>query len=74
MNEQKTELNEDGKVLGMLSIFIGWAIPIVGVILGVIGYNKSKEDKYKNYNKIGIVISIISWIITIFVNLYRLAN
>jgi uncharacterized membrane protein len=54
------------KVLGILSLCLGWLIPIVGAILAIIGLSikkqKGKEDRDKNLNTIGLIVSIIAWL------------
>jgi len=46
--------------LGILSIILGVLIPAVGVGVGIIGLTLKKQRNDINY--IGIVVSIISWI------------
>ncbi len=55
------------KVLGILSICIGWFIPIAGVILSIIGLSIKKEKRKENrdniLNIIGLIESILFWIV-----------
>lgn len=58
--------------MGLLSIFTGWYIPILGLILGVLGFIRTKTLQNEEGNKsitvgevlsvIGVVVSIIAWI------------
>lgn len=57
--------NKTAKVLGISSIFVGIFIPILGLILAIIGLNKAKNVDEKVFNKVGIAISIISWILNV---------
>ncbi len=54
------------KVLGILSLCLGWLIPLIGTILAIIGLSirkeKGKEERDANLNIIGLVISIVAWI------------
>jgi len=54
-------------VLGILSICLGLLSPIIGLILGIIGLSIPKSVEKRNrdigLNVIGLVISVINWII-----------
>ncbi len=56
------------KTLGILSIIGGLISPIVGLICGIVGVSVKKEeghyDRDVTLNVIGIVVSILSWIVT----------
>ena len=61
-------------VLGILSIVLGLLSPIVGLILGIIGlvlaisYQKESQLDYKTekiLNIIGIVVSVLNWILAV---------
>ena len=61
-------------VLAILSIVLGLLFPIVGLILGIIGlvlaisYQKESQLDYKIekiLNILGIVISVVNWIVAI---------
>ena len=61
-------------VLGILSIVLGLLSPVVGLILGIVGlvlansHEKQSELVYKTekiLNIVGIVISVLSWIVDI---------
>ncbi|MCY7102178.1 DUF4190 domain-containing protein [Streptococcus oralis] len=72
MNSQQKK--KHSLVLGILSIVLGLLSPIVGLILGIIGlvlaisYQKESQIAYKTekiLNIIGIVISVLNWILAI---------
>ena len=60
--------------VGILSIILGLLFPIVGLILGIIGlvlafsYQKESGLDYKTekiLNIVGLIVSILNWILTI---------
>lgn len=60
--------------VGILSIILGLLFPIVGLILGIIGlvlaisYQKESGLDYKTekiLNIVGLVVSVLNWILTI---------
>jgi uncharacterized membrane protein len=55
------------KVLGILSLCLGWLSPIVGLILGIIGLSihkeKGKESRDKTLNIVGICLAVVSFIV-----------
>lgn len=56
-----------GKVLGILSIVLGFFIsPIVGIVLGIIAIVKGNNGNYAPARTMGIIGIIISVIVTIF--------
>ena len=63
-------------VLGILSIVFAFFTPLAGLILGIIGFVQSKNQKTslgrraKKFNTIGIILSVIILIITIIVLVY----
>jgi len=67
---KKSELNQNGgimeqkkgKTLGILSVSLGWLIPLVGLILGIIGLVKSNNKPATTLNIIGIIESVLFWI------------
>ena len=63
-------------VLGILSIIFGFFIPLVGLILGIIGLvlaNSHQKESKLDYKTekilgiVGIVISVIVWILNVMV-------
>ena len=66
VNEVVSERNTS-KTLGILSIILGVLVPIVGFVLGVIGISIKKSDKHYSrdviLNVIGIIVSLLSWLI-----------
>ena len=78
MNSQQKK--KPSLILGILSIVLGLLSPIVGLILGIIGlvlaisYQKESQIAYKTekiLNIIGIVVSVLNWILAI-ANFYPL--
>ena len=72
MNSQ--EKKKPSLILGILSIVLGLLSPIVSLILGIIGlvlafsYQKESGLDYKtekNLNIVGLVVSVLNWILTI---------
>jgi len=72
MNTQ--EKKKPSLVLGILSIVLGLLSPIVGLVLGIIGlvlansHQKESELDYKTekiLNIVGIVISVLNWIVAV---------
>ena len=72
MNTQQKK--KHSLVLGILSIVLGLLSPIVGLILGIVGlvlaisYQKESQLAYKTekiLNIIGIVVSVLNWIVTV---------
>jgi len=57
------------KNLGILSIIFSIFSPIVSLILGIIGLSIKKEEGHYNrditLNTIGVIMSIVSWLITL---------
>ncbi len=62
--------------LGIISIVLAFFQPLAGVILGIIGFSKSKKEKSelskraKKLNIIGIVLGLIIFIATLAVTAY----
>jgi len=60
-----------GYVLGIVSIVLAFVNPIGGIVSGIIGItltNKNSEDlakKGKKFNKVGIILSIIFFILMV---------
>ena len=72
MNSQQKK--KPSLILGILSIVLGLLSPIVGLVLGIIGlnlansYQKESQLDYKTekiLNIIGLVVSVLNWILTI---------
>jgi|TARA_Y100000310_G_C20556826_1_gene750994 uncharacterized membrane protein len=63
-------------VLGIISIVLAFFTPLAGLILGIIGLRLSKKQKSelskkaKKYNTIGIILSLIFFIITLIIAAY----
>ena len=72
MNSQQKK--KHSLVLGILSIVLGLLSPIVGLVLGIVGlvlaisYQKESQLDYKTekiLNIVGLVVSVLNWIVTI---------
>ena len=70
------EKKKSSLVLGILSIVLGLLIPLVGLILGIIGLvlaNSHQKESKLDYKTekilgiVGIVISVIVWILNVMV-------
>ena len=70
------EKKKSSLVLGILSIIFGGFIPLVGLILGIIGLvlaNSHQKESKLDYKTekilgiVGIVISVIVWILNVMV-------
>ena len=67
-------------VLGIISIVLAFFTPLAGLILGIIGLRLSKKQKSelskkaKKYNTIGIILSLIFFIITLIIAAYFTAQ
>ncbi|EIF35946.1 hypothetical protein [Streptococcus sp. SK643] len=68
------EKKKHSLVLGILSIVLGLLSPIVGMVLGIVGlvlaisYQKESKLDYKIekiLNILGIVISVVNWVVAI---------
>ena len=62
---------------GILSIIFAFFTPVAGLIIGIIGFRKSKKAKLKDAKKlniIGIVISVILLVVSIALIIYSGAN
>jgi uncharacterized membrane protein len=59
------------KVLGIISLCIGWLSPLAGAILAIIGLSIKKERKKENrdfwLNYAGLFSSLALWIIEYFI-------
>jgi len=53
------------KVLGILSLCLGWFIPLVGTILSIVGLSikkeKGKEQRDNTLNLTGLIVSLVFW-------------
>ena len=54
---------EETSSLATLSIVFAFLMPIVGLILGICGCVKYKDENYKTTSTYGIILSIIMWIV-----------
>tara|TARA_Y100000034_G_scaffold34251_1_gene41980 strand:+ start:6523 stop:6789 length:267 start_codon:yes stop_codon:yes gene_type:complete len=67
-------------VLGIVSIVLAFFTPLAGLILGIIGLRLSKKQKSelskkaKKYNTVGIILSLVFFIITISIAAYFTAQ
>ena len=76
----KQDFDAVSYVLGILSIVFGFMSPLAGFIFGVIGFRmagKQKSEmakKARGLNKIGIIISIVVFAMTVAVSWYVYKN
>ena len=68
------EKKKHSLVLGILSIVLGLLFPIVGIVLGIVGlvlaisYQKESQLDYKTekiLNIVGLVVSVLNWIVAV---------
>lgn len=75
-----TEKEVVSYILGILSIVFAFFTPVAGLVLGIIGYSQSKKHKAglgkraKKFNIIGIILSVITLIISIAFVVYSVIN
>lgn len=55
--------DEETSSLATLSIVFAFLMPIVGLILGICGCVKYRDENYKTTSSYGIVLSIVMWIV-----------
>ena len=71
----KKDFEHIAYILGIVSIVLAFFQPLAGFVFGIIGFNHAKKGKgplakkAEKYNKIGIVLSIILFVISIVVAL-----
>lgn len=76
MVKKDGDFSEISYVLGIVSIVLAFFQPLAGFIFGVIGFVHSKKQKTelskkaKKLNTIGIVLSIIFFIVTVILTAY----
>jgi Trk-type K+ transport system membrane component len=58
---------QTSRTLGILSIILGIFFPIVGLVLGIVGLSIKKTNYSRDVklNTIGIIVSVLSWLIAI---------
>ncbi|MEM3091481.1 MAG: hypothetical protein QXX55_00450 [Candidatus Pacearchaeota archaeon] len=64
----KIDVNSIAYMLGVLSIVFAFFQPFAALVLGIIGLiqsNKTKYEKAKKFNTIGIILAIVFIIISI---------
>lgn len=76
----KKEIKKDnsliGYIFGIISIVLAFVLPIGGLIFGIIGLVQSKKEKNdlakkaKNYNIIGIILSVVFMVASAIINYY----
>jgi len=49
-----------GNVCGIVSLCLGWLIPLVGLILGIIALGRGEDNKAIGI--VGIILSILFWL------------
>ena len=74
--EKKEEFSIISYTLGIVSIVLAFFVPLGGFVFGVIGFIQSKKQKTslskksKKLNMIGMILSLVLFIISIVVNIY----
>jgi len=69
--ENKIEfLFEMQKIFGILSIVFAFFMPLVGLIFGIFGLTQIKKGNARKLNILGIIISILGLILTMFLVYY----
>ncbi|GIU68618.1 MAG: hypothetical protein KatS3mg001_468 [Candidatus Pacearchaeota archaeon] len=64
-------------ILGILSIVFAFISPLAGIIIAIIGIvqsNKGDAKKVRNLNIIGLVLSIIIFVLSLFLVFSNLTN
>ena len=54
-------LKQKGNHCGIVGMCVGWAVPIAGVVLGIIAL--ARGEKTKSYGIISIVESLVFWVL-----------
>ena len=62
------KLNKDPSVtLGIVSLAVGWALPLAGIICSTVGLAMRKQEKTYNkaiaLNTTGLIISLFAWLV-----------
>ena len=76
MVKKEGDFGEISYILGIISVVNAFFIPLAGFVFGVIGFIQSKKEnnqlskKAKKLNVIGIILSIIMFIITVIATTY----
>ena len=52
-------MKSKGNIFGILGLCIGWAIPIVGLVFGIISLARKEDDV--SFGILSICLSIASW-------------
>jgi uncharacterized membrane protein len=74
--KKEGDFSEVSYVLGIMSIVTAFFLPLAGFVFGIIGLIHSKKqktklsEKAKKFNIIGIILSIILFVITILAATY----
>lgn len=74
--KKEGDFSEVSYILGIMSIVTAFFLPLAGFILGIIGLVHSKKQKTalskkaRKFNIIGIILSIILFIVTILAATY----
>jgi len=61
--------NQKSNACGIVSLCVGWLVPIAGVTLAIISL--SRKEPNKTLGIIGLVVSIFSWIVWMGINASR---
>ena len=60
--QHNTENDTETNVLAVVALAFAFLMPIIGLILGVIGCAKYRNEKYRNWCIYSIGISILVWV------------
>ncbi len=72
----KKDFEHIAYIFGIISIVLAFFTPLAGFIFGIIGFNHAKKGrgaltkKAKKYNKLGIILSIILFLVSLAVAAY----
>jgi uncharacterized membrane protein len=61
----KEEKKEKGNTCGIIGLCVGWLIPIVGLILGIIALARGEKTKWIGIAS--IVVAVIMWIVSMLI-------
>lgn len=62
---ENKKISKASKVLGIVSICVGWLIPLIGIVCGIVGLCVKKEKYNRDIalNVVGLCVSLLFWLI-----------
>lgn len=66
MRTLKTE-TEETPIYGILALVFGVFSGVMGLVFGIIGLKTYKNETYRKYCKIGIVISVVMLLVSVII-------